>query len=67
MNKWRLLEAIDRAGYSQRSLAKELGISKNTINNKVNGRVPFTTTDIATLCEKLKITEMNDRAEIFLS
>ena len=32
---------IAEAGYSQRSLALELGMSKNTLNSKVNGKIPF--------------------------
>ena len=37
---------IAEAGYSQRSLAAELGMSKNTLNSKVNGKIPFNTDEI---------------------
>ena len=37
---------IAEAGYSQRSLAAELGMSKNTLNSKVNGKIPFNTVEI---------------------
>lgn len=58
---------IAEAGYSQRSLARELGISKNTLNSKVNGKVPFNTLEIERLCEKLGIYDGAEKASIFLS
>lgn len=58
---------IAEAGYSQRSLARELGISKNTLNSKVNGKVPFNTVEIERLCEKLGIYDGAEKAAIFLS
>ncbi len=67
MNKWRLTEYIEKAGFSQRSLAKELGISKNTLNNKINGRGCFDTDEVKTICEKLGIADNSAKVEIFLS
>lgn len=67
MNKWRLMEAIHKAGYSQRSLARVMGINKNTLNSKINGHTPFTTTDIKDLCTRLNITDPAQKAEIFLT
>lgn len=57
---------IAEAGYSQRSLAKELGMSKNTLNSKVNGKIPFNTLEIERLCEKLRIYDGAEKAAIFL-
>lgn len=57
---------IVEAGYSQRSLAKELGMSKNTLNAKVNGKIPFNTVEIQKICDKLGIYDTNDKANIFL-
>lgn len=58
---------IAEAGYSQRSLAAELGISKNTLNSKVNGKTPFNTVEIELICKKLGIHEASEKAAIFLS
>lgn len=58
---------IAEAGFSQRSLAAELGISKNTLNAKVNGKKPFNTVEIELICQKLSIHEAAEKAAIFLS
>ena len=58
---------IAEAGYSQRSLAKELGISKNTINSKVKGKIPLNTVEIEMICEKLGIVDGAEKASIFLN
>jgi transcriptional regulator with XRE-family HTH domain len=57
---------IVEAGYSQRSLASELGMSKNTLNSKVNGKIPFNTNEIERICEKLGIHDGAEKAAIFL-
>ena len=56
---------IAEAGYSQRSLATELGISKNTLNSEVNGKTPFNTVEIERICEKLNIHDATEKALIF--
>lgn len=58
---------IVEAGYSQRSLALELGISKNTLNAKINGKLPFNTVEIEKICEKLGIHDCVEKASIFLA
>lgn len=58
---------IVEAGYSQRSLAKELGMSKNTLNSKVNGKIPFNTVEIELICKKLGIHDVAEKASIFLN
>lgn len=58
---------IIESGYSQRSLAEEIGISANTLNSKVNGKVPFTTNEAAIICEKLGIVDDSERVSIFLT
>lgn len=57
---------IAEAGYSQRSLAAALGMSKNTLNSKVNGKIPFNTVEIELICEKLDIHDVAEKAAIFL-
>lgn len=58
---------IVEAGYTQRTLAVELGMSKNTLNAKVNGKKPFNTIEIERICDKLGIDSGAEKAEIFLS
>lgn len=67
MSNNKLKGKIMEAGYSQRSLAAELGMSKNTLNAKVNGKVPFNTVEIERLCDKLGIYDGAEKASIFLS
>jgi Helix-turn-helix. len=67
MNKWKLKEQIEKAGFTQFSLAKELGMSKNTLNGKINGHVCFDTEQIGRICDLLHITDNSLKAEIFLS
>lgn len=66
MNKWRFTEYLDKAGYSQAKLATELGICKNTLSNKLNGKTTFNTNEIILVCDKLKIYDPEVKAQIFL-
>lgn len=66
MSSNKLKGKIVEAGYSQRSLAKEIGLSVNTLNSKVNGKIPFNTVEIEAICLKLGITEPAEKASIFL-
>lgn len=67
MNKWRFTEYMEKAGYNQKTFAAELGISKNTLWNKLNGRSCFDTKQVIQICEKLHIVNNSDKCEIFLS
>lgn len=58
---------IAEAGFSQRSLAEALGMSKNTLNAKVNGKVPFNTVEIEQICKVLGIRDVTEKATIFLT
>jgi transcriptional regulator with XRE-family HTH domain len=58
---------IAEAGFSQRSLAEALGMSKNTLNAKVNGKVPFNTVEIEQICKVLGIHDVTEKATIFLA
>ena len=66
MSSNKLKGKIVEAGYSQRSLAAELGMSKNTLNSKVNGKIPFNTNEIEEICKKLGIHDNAEKAAIFL-
>lgn len=66
MSTNKLKGKIVEAGFTQRSLALEIGMSKNTLNSKVNGKIPFNTIEIEAICEKLGITDPAEKALIFL-
>jgi transcriptional regulator with XRE-family HTH domain len=66
MNSLKLKGKIAEAGYSQRSLSKVLGMSKNTLNSKVNGKKAFNTNEIKKLCGALNISDNEEKADIFL-
>lgn len=57
---------IVASGYTQARLANELGISKNTLSDKINGKAPFTTDMVVKLCTVLGINDDEERIDIFL-
>lgn len=61
-----LLDAIQKKGYTQRGLAKEIGISKNGLNNKIHGRNEFTAVEIKMIIDTLQLTDCQVM-EIFFS
>lgn len=65
MNKMKLLGIMAEKGTSQRKLASVLGISKNTLNSKINGKGCFDTHQAAQICEFLEITDDATKAQIF--
>lgn len=67
MNGNKLRAYIISAGYTQGKLAKEIGISPNTMSAKLNGRSPFDTIEIERICTVLGITSNREKADIFLS
>lgn len=67
MNSAKLKGKILEAGYTQRTLADPMGMSKNTLNGKINGRIPFNTLEINRLCEILGISDDSEKVHIFLS
>lgn len=64
MNK--LKGKLAEAGYTQRLLAEEIGMSKNTLNSKINGKIPFNTDEIERICICLSIVDPVEKASIFL-
>lgn len=67
MSANKLKGKIVEAGFSQRSLASALGMSKNTLNSKVNGKTPFNTIEIERICKILGIYDAAEKASIFLN
>lgn len=67
MNTNMLKGKIVENGYSQRTLAKKISVSVNTLKEKLNGKRPFNTDEVILLCEVLGITNSSEKTEIFLS
>jgi len=65
VNKKLLLGKMVMNGHSQISLAKEIGVSKNTIGAKINGKRPFNTDEISNICNVLGITDVTEKVNIF--
>lgn len=66
INSKKLKACIFSAGYSQRSLAKTLGMSVNTLNAKINGKSDFNVDEVMKVCDALKIESPEERCAIFL-
>lgn len=54
-------------GYTQISLSKAVGMSKNTLNSKINNRRPFNSDEILRTCEVLGIRDDKEKVQIFLT
>lgn len=54
-------------GLKQEDLAKYLGLSKQTINMKLNNKRPFKLNEINKVCELLKIDDLQQRFLIFFA
>lgn len=66
-NKRKLQAKMIEMGYSQKSLAEAIGISKNTMNAKINGTVQFNVGEVLKLCEVLHINNAEEKCSIFLT
>lgn len=67
INKKRLLSYMALSGHNYRTLSIALGINKNTFGNKINGKVPFNTYEVARICEVCNINDPQAKIDIFLS
>lgn len=54
------------AGYTQVTLAKDMKMSVNTLNLKINGKSPFDINEAETFCNLCKVDDLSERANIFL-
>jgi len=60
-----LNEKIDTSGLKREFIAKEMGISRFSLNKKIKNEVEFKATEIDCLCKLLKIVKLEDRWDIF--
>lgn len=56
-NYLKLLGRIKECGFTQRTLAKAIGISNSTLSAKLNNKNAFTATEIAAICRLLDIAK----------
>lgn len=52
-----------KQGLKQEEIAKKVGISYQSLSNKINNKVQFKVDEVSSLCEILEIT--NDKDSIF--
>lgn len=67
MNRMKLIGKIAERGYTQKSLAAEIGMSENTLGSRLNGKSSFNVDEVNSICEALDITDNLEKAAIFLS
>lgn len=66
LNKNEFLGEMARAGLTQRELALRIGMSKNTLNSRINGKSFFDTKEIDKICTILHIEDGRQKSKIFL-
>lgn len=64
MSTCKLQDAIMDSGITMTALAKKIGVSRETLYNKVNGNTEFTASEINNLCNAIHIDAMT-RDSIF--
>lgn len=52
-------------GLTIRTLANELGISRNTLSSKINGHISFNADEVKKICMILDISDPARKCEIF--
>lgn len=62
-----LKEFIDKSGLKLQFIAEALGISRYTLNNKIENRSQFKPGEMKTLCELLGIKSLSDKERIFFA
>ncbi len=67
VNSKKLKAAYVRAGYTQETLAKAMGMGVNTLNAKVNNTSKITTDEAKLMCKILGINKNSEKVDIFLS
>ena len=66
MNIDKLRGKMAEKNVKQKEMAECMGISTQAFNKKMNGKIRFSTNDAMTICQKLNIDDLAERAEIFL-
>lgn len=67
MNERELRAMMVRAGYCQKTLANQMGMSPKSLSDRIHGKKPFDTGQIEVICSILGIDDDAVKAQIFLS
>lgn len=62
-----LTDLIESRGLKRNYVAKELGLSRTSLYNKINNATPFTVLEITQLCKILEITSLKTKDKIFFA
>lgn len=54
-------------GYTVKDVANKMGMSRNTLSSRLNGRSSFDTEEIINICKILDIRDASRKSEIFLT
>lgn len=66
LNKNLFNGAVAEAGLTHKELAKKIGMSKNTLSSRVNGKTKFNADEIEKACDVLNICDNDRKVQIFL-
>lgn len=66
-NKNEFRGAVARVGITEKELANRIGMSKNTLSSRVNGKSNFDTDEIDKICIELHIENDSEKVKIFLA
>ena len=55
------------AGETQKTLASKIGMSTNSLSNKLKGKRDFTVIEVKKICDVLGISDNAEKAKIFLA
>lgn len=61
-----LEKKIKESGLKKKYIAESLNLSRQGFKNKCDGKNPFTTREVVTLCKLLSITKASEKERIFL-
>lgn len=66
-NKNLLLSELAKNGMTARDLSADIGMTKNSFSNKINGKTSFTIEEAKKICDRLNISDDNIKCAIFLA
>ena len=58
VNRTKLNKAIDAKGYRKKYLAGLLGISRQSLSNKISGKTPFKSEEVCILKDTLELSDV---------
>lgn len=58
---------ICNSGKKKNYLSNKIGCSRQYFMMKINNKAPFTTDEVAILCEELNITKLKEKEKIFFA